>query len=100
MVGLYNSFSYSFNNRLCTIRQYIQATNDGRRLSHWLASVAAVAAIAVPAPGAAILEKSGITSDGILGHQCNKKLDSTLLLHAIHSPFYLRIFKNQTLIWF
>jgi hypothetical protein len=61
MVGLYNSFSYSFNSRLCTIRQYIPATNDGRRLSHWLASVAAVAANAVPAPGAAILERSRIT---------------------------------------
>jgi hypothetical protein len=79
MVGLYNSFSYRFKNRLCTIRQYIQGTNDGRRLSHWLASVAAVAAKganAVPDPGAAILERSEITSDGILGHEYNKKLES------------------------
>ncbi len=38
-------------------------------------------------------ESKGTTlRDGILGHH-NKK-DSSLLLHAIHSPFYWRILKN------
>jgi hypothetical protein len=35
---------------------------------------------------------SHLTRDGILGHHLTK--DSSLLIHAIHSPFYLRILKK------
>ncbi len=35
------------------------------------------------------------TRDGILGHQFN----SSLLLHAIHSPFYWRILKKPILFY-
>jgi hypothetical protein len=39
--------------------------------------------------------KNCLSRDGILGHQFNK--DSSLWLHAIHSPFYWRILKKTTL---
>jgi hypothetical protein len=37
--------------------------------------------------------------DGILGFQINKRLDSSLLLHAIQCSSYWRVLKKTTLVW-
>jgi hypothetical protein len=42
---------------------------------------------------------SGTLREGILGHQFNKRPER-LLLHAFHVPFFWRIKKNHTLLWF
>jgi hypothetical protein len=54
----------------------------------------------IPAPGRSDFFFTKVFGDGILGHQfmefldINLSKDSSLLLHAIHSPIYGRIFKK------